>query len=108
MTVPLPETEHGLIAAEAFATIRDGTLGGWADVVGMGPGIGEDGATAEVCHRCHEGFRPDRSSCDADGFEQHCAGGARKSGPRARPGRPSSRRIPGRWRGCANPRSSIR
>jgi NAD(P)H-hydrate epimerase len=56
MTVPLAETPAGFIAAEAFPTIRDDTLSNWADVVGIGPGVGEDAATAEVVIDVLRGF----------------------------------------------------
>jgi hydroxyethylthiazole kinase-like uncharacterized protein yjeF len=47
MTVPLDEGDAGRIGQAALPAIRD-TLLNWADVIGVGPGIGQDAEVAEV------------------------------------------------------------
>jgi len=47
MTVPLPENDAGQISPAAVEEIRD-TLLDWADVIGMGPGLGQSSDVAEV------------------------------------------------------------
>lgn len=46
MTLPLPETGQGTIAAEALGDV----LAFRADVIAVGPGLGTDGATAAFVH----------------------------------------------------------
>jgi NAD(P)H-hydrate epimerase len=45
MTIGLPETPHGTIAASALNTLKEELA--WADVVAVGPGLGQDKETAD-------------------------------------------------------------
>lgn len=66
MSVALPGTEAGQIARGAWPLIRDGSLG-WADVVGLGPGLGEGDDVADVVGNVLQAFRGP-VVIDADGL----------------------------------------
>jgi hydroxyethylthiazole kinase-like uncharacterized protein yjeF len=74
MTVPLPETDAGELAREAWPVIADEWLG-WTDVVALGPGLGRADGVAEVIRNVlHEFEGP--LVVDADGLNNVAADGA--------------------------------
>ncbi len=82
MTVPLPETDAGQIAREAWPLIAQGWLG-WTDVVALGPGLGQGDGVVEVIRNVLPAFEGPLV-VDADGLNNIAGAGpevwsARKS-----------------------------
>jgi NAD(P)H-hydrate epimerase len=55
MSVGLPETDAGQVARQAWPVIRDGSFG-WANVVALGPGLGQSEDGIEVVEHVLETF----------------------------------------------------
>lgn len=73
MTVPLPETEAGQVRRDAWEAVLADSLG-WADVVGLGPGIGQSADTAELVRKVVAGCAHPLV-LDADGLNNVAAAG---------------------------------
>lgn len=64
MTIGLPETAHGTIAASAIERLKDELK--WADAVAVGPGLGQDAETASFLNALFP--HVERLIVDADGL----------------------------------------
>jgi NAD(P)H-hydrate epimerase len=73
MSAPLPETDTGQIAREAWPLIRDDTLG-WADVVAIGPGLGQSADGTGLVSQVLNDYRGP-AVVDADGLNNLAGAG---------------------------------
>jgi len=74
MSAPLPETETGYVARQAWPLMHDESLG-WADAVGLGPGLGQSEDVALVATEVIRSFEGPLV-VDADGLNNIAAEGA--------------------------------
>lgn len=73
MSAPLPETEAGHVAGQGWPVVRDESLS-WADVVGLGPGLGQSEDVTLVVTEVIRSFEGPLV-VDADGLNNVAAAG---------------------------------